>query len=283
MKIAVSGAGGFIGSSLVERLIALHHEIVPITRQDILGEKLYEKVNGCQCIVNLAGESIAGIWTAERKKKIRNSRVITARKLVEAVNRSDVAARKFISVSGVDIYDRIHRHDEYSSFHAEGFLGSMVREWEEALNGMENVSTHKIILRMGVVLGKSGGMFREIMRPFRFGLGVVIDSAEFLPFIHLHDLVRLFEEIILDDGFEGIYNVASPEMVTIHDFYTNLCREKGVLLRFKIKPALIVGIMGEAGSLLTQGREVVPKRLMDRGFTFNYVGIRDVLRDLLKD
>lgn len=283
MKVAISGASGFIAKRLMQLLRELNCEIIPLRRNDFREDILAKKIVGCSCIVNLAGESIAGIWTKRKRERIYNSRVKTTTMMVDAVNRMDNAIVKFINVSGVGVYDRIHRHEETSMYIADNFLSSVIKDWEGALRSIKSKKIKIVILRLGVVLSKSGGIMVKLLIPFRLGIGIVIKSEEYFPFIHERDLVRVLLWAITDASAEGIVNVVAPEKVSIQNFYTDLCDRLHVKVRIKADPWVIKGAMGQSSSILTEGQDVIPKRLMEMDFKFEYRNIGEVLKTLLEN
>jgi len=283
MKVAIAGASGFIGKHLTQLLRELNCEIIPLRRKDFREDILEKKIIGCCCIVNLAGESIAGIWTKRKRERIYNSRVKTTTMLVDAVNRLDHDMDKFINVSGVGVYDRIHRHEETSIYMAENFLGSVITDWEGALQSIASKKTKIVILRLGIVLSKSGGIMEKLLIPFRLGVGIMIKSEEYFPFIHERDLVRVLQWAIMDTSAEGVINVVAPEKATIQSFFTGLCDQFHVKVRIKTGPWLLKMAIGKSSSILTEGQDVTPKRLIEMDFRFTYRNIDEVLKTLLEN
>jgi hypothetical protein len=136
MVVAICGSSGLIGTAVKQALEARDCRIVPVTRTDIASgsDHLKDLLDGCDALVNLAGVSIAGRWTEARKKEIYESRVLTTRRLVEAVNSLEKPLADFITASAVGIYDSVEVHDEFSTSYASGFLADLCIDWEhEAL------------------------------------------------------------------------------------------------------------------------------------------------------
>jgi hypothetical protein len=283
MKICIAGASGFIGKNLVNDLRRDKHEISTIGRRDFKENNVGMKLMNSECVINLCGESIAGIWTRRKKKRIFQSRVNTTRILVEQVNQVGLNVRIFISISGVGIYDRIHYHGEKSLFFADNFLAYLIKDWEGSLNGIVDKKIKIVVLRLGVVLGKNGGIMKKIRIPFRLGFGFVIKSNENFSFIHIQDLISVFRLAILDDSLSGIVNVLSKENISIQDFFYALGDAIKCKVRIPVRPSFLKVIMGESSVILTEGQNVIPEVLIKREFEFLFQGIREVFKNILID
>lgn len=283
MKICIAGASGFIGRNLVSDLRQAKHEVSTIGRKDFKENKVGMKLMNCECVINLCGESIAGIWTRRKKKRIFESRVNTTRILVEQINQVGVNINIFIGISGVGIYDRIHNHDERSLFFADNFLADVIKDWEGSIKGIKDKKIRIIVLRLGVVLGKNGGIMKKILIPFRLGLGFSIKSKEYFSFIHIIDLINVFRLAIQDNSLRGIVNVLSEEKVTIQDFFNTVGDTLKGKVRIPVSPTFLKCIMGESSLILTKGQDVVPEVLIKQGFRFQFLEIREVLKNILID
>ena len=283
MKICIAGASGFIGRNLVNDLRLDKHEIYTIGRKDFREKTVGMRLMDCECVINLCGESIAGIWTNIKKKRIFESRVNTTKILVEQVNQVGIKVRIFISISGIGIYDRNHNHNERSLFFTDNFLADLIKDWEGSLKGINDNKIRIVVLRLGVVLGKNGGIMKKILIPFRLGFGFIIKSKESFSFIHILDLINVFRLVIHDNSLSGVVNVLSKEKVTIQDFFYAIGDTLKGKVRIPVSPEFFKCMMGESSLILTEGQDVVPEVLIKKGFDFKFQGIREVLGNLLID
>jgi len=281
MKICIAGASGFIGSNLVNYLKKEKHEVSVIRRIDFENDTLGIILEGCECLINLAGVSIDGIWTKRKKRRIYESRVNTTEILVRQMQETGKNIRIYIGVSGVGIYDCYHKHAEDSLFYAGNFLSGVILDWEGALRDLADKQIRIVILRLGNVLGKDGGIMRKVIIPFRLGLGYSIKSQNNLPFIHITDLLNVFNMAITDNTLYGIINVVSPGRVNIGAFYDAIGAALKCNVRINLRPALLKAIMGESSAILTEGQDVVPEVLVKKGFTFKYPEIQEAIKNIL--
>jgi len=267
-KIAVAGAGGFIGHYLVNALDKTKYEVVAVRRKDFETNKVAAKIRDCVVVVNLTGESVAGIWTRRKKEKILKSRIETTGKIVKAINEKENCCRLFIQVSAVGIYDHHQMHDENSTDFDEGFIAGVVKAWEEEVRRIQKNEIRIVILRLGVVLNSDGGMFPLVRLPFRVHAGIGVNSQEAFPFIHMADLIEIVIMVIENENIEGLVNVVSPEIVTIRGFFEKLAEQEGVPVLFWLAPRFLFAVLGESASMITEGQRVVPKKLLDLEYEF---------------
>ena len=220
MKIVVAGGTGFIGEPLVRRLLAGGNDVSVVTRNPakvragraVPWSAVATELAGADVVINLAGENVgAGRWTAERKRRIVDSRVGSTRALVEALRSSPQKRRTFISASAVGYYGP--RGDEVLNENApsgEGFLADVVRQWEEAARGAEKFA-RLVILRFGVVLAGDGGALQKMKLPFRLGVGGPIGSGrQWMSWVDREDVLRAIEWAIERSEVRGVYNIAAP-------------------------------------------------------------------------
>lgn len=271
MKIALTGAGGFVGSALRQH----YPDHVIINRQD--DEKtILKKLDNVDIAINLAGAPIIKRWTEPYKKILIDSRIHMTRQLVHALNQSNV--KHFISTSAVGIYPDHTQCDESCSGLANDFLGQLGQKWEhEAQKCIKPTA----ILRFGVVLGKNGGALKTMLTPFKLGIGGIIGNGQMMTsWIDIDDLVRIYD-FVITNKLEGVFNATTPEPVTNYRFTKTLGK---VLNRPTILPIpeFALRLMyGEGSSVLTGSKEVYPSALQKAGFEFLYPKIEDSLRHLL--
>lgn len=268
MKIALTGASGFVGSALIA-----HFKDCIIIERDDDEARILDKLNGVDVVINLAGAPIMKRWSEAYKKVLLSSRVDSTQRLVKAVNQSSISL--FISTSAIGIYPDDTSCDETCTAIADDFLGELAQKWEaQALCCIKPTS----ILRFGVVLGKNGGALAQMLTPFRWGVGGIIgDGKMMMSWIHLDDLMGIYKHII-DKQLTGIYNATSPNPASNYTFTKAL---GNVLHRptFIPIPEFALRIMySEAALVLTGSKEVYPRNILDAGYVFRYPQIDDALK-----
>jgi uncharacterized protein (TIGR01777 family) len=272
MKIALTGASGFVGAALQKR----YNDCVLIARSDDEAAML-KKLKDVDVVINLAGAPIIKRWSDPYKKVLTDSRIETTRNLVNAVNRSGV--KQFISTSAIGIYPDNTVCDERSTEIAGDFLGGLAKKWE-----VEALACHKptAILRFGVILGREGGALAQMLTPFRLGVGGIIGSGKMMTsWISIDDLMKIYG-FVIERQLSGIFNAVSPNPVSNYTFTKAL---GGVLHRPTILPVpeFALRLMyGEAASVLTGSKEVYPRALEEAGFVFDYPDIDSALTHLLE-
>ncbi|WP_462317095.1 TIGR01777 family oxidoreductase [Marinilabilia sp.] len=285
MNIAISGITGLVGNALSQRLLNDGHCVVGLFRQDF--EKgsahLAEKLDGVEAVIHLAGAPILKRWTKKWKDVIWKSRTDTTKMLVSVINSLPNPPSVFVSASAVGIYDTYEVHDEYSTEYAEGFLGDVCKAWEVEAMKINNHKTRLAIARLGVVLSTNGGALKQMLFPFKLGLGGKIgDGLQPMPYIHIDDLTRGLEWIIKHNELKGIFNLVAPQMISNTEFTQAM---SAILNRPALIPVpefALKGLFGEASSVIAEGQKVIPRRLPETGFEYQFPDIRLVLADLLK-
>ena len=272
MKIALTGARGFIGTRL-RRFFPRH---VIIDRNDA-EEEIRHKLHGVRAVVNLAGAPIIRRWSRRYRRVLWDSRVNTTEWLVSVMNSME-GEFHLVSVSATGIYPCNMACDESCSHKAHDFLGRLADAWEqEALKYRGKVS----IMRLGVVLGPEGGALAKMLPVFRAGLGGVIGNGQMITsWIDIDDLTRAIS-FVIEKGAAGIFNAVSPEPVTNAEFTRQLAH---VLRRPAVLPVplfMLRLVYGEAASVLAGSWEVYPARLLEAGFRFRYPDIVTSLEHLL--
>lgn len=269
MKVALSGASGFVAGALKKAF----PNFVPIERHDE-GEALLQKLQGVDAVLNLAGAPIAARWDEAYKKVLWSSRIDTTKKLVDAINQSDV--KHFISTSAVGIYPNNVACDETSRI-GEDFLANLATAWETEAHKCTKKTT---ILRFGVVLGH-GGALEKMLPAFRWGLGGIIgDGRMMTSWIDIDDLVGIYM-YVLEKGLEGTFNATSPKPLSNFHFTKILGK---VLHRPTLIPVpgfIIKMLFGEGASVLLDSKEVYPKALLEQGYLFQYPDLENSLKKIL--
>jgi uncharacterized protein len=281
-KAAISGATGFVGKYLSDWLRSHGYEVRGIPRDLLQGDPLdlTSVLEGSTLVIHLAGAPIIGRWTERYKRKIYDSRILTTRHLVDAMDRMEQPPSVFICASGVNIYPDNGVYTEEDTIISEEFLGEVCRDWElEAMRA--SAFTRVLNFRFGMVLGKGGGALKTISLPFRFGIGGKIGSGrQIMSWIHIEDLARAIDFAVNKKSMVGPLNICSPAPVSNNEFTRTLAR---VMRRPAIipVPALAVRILyGEAATIITRGRAVLPQKLRRAGFQFRYPQIEEAFRDV---
>ena len=271
MKVAITGASGFVGSHIKKDF--KNH--VVINRKDTEIDIL-SKLDGVDVVINLAGAPIIKKWIPEYKQLLRSSRIETTRKLVDAVNKSDV--KHLISTSAIGAYPDDKAYDETFNGYGDDFLADLTKEWEAEANRCNKPTA---IIRFGVILGADGGALAQMLTPFRLGLGGIIgDGKMMMSWIDIDDLISMYKYII-DKKLTGVYNATSPNPVSNYTFTKELGQ---VLRRPTILPLpefVLKLIFGEGSTVLTGSKEVYPKAITDAGFEFKYKDIESSFSHIL--
>lgn len=271
MKIAITGASGFIGSHLRRRF--KNHRV--IKRDDSI-DNISKKLAGIDCLINLAGAPIVKRWTDEYKKILWNSRIGTTKKLVAAMEKE--APRIFISVSAVGIYPDNRECDEDCVGISDDFLGRLASQWEKEAR---KAVCPTAIFRFGMVLGKDGGALKKMLLPFKLGLGGPIGSGSMvMSWIHIDDLINAIS-FVIERGLSGIFNGVSPNPVTNKEFSKALGQALKRPAIIPIPTFFLKILYGDASVVLTASKIVYPKRLIQEGFRFEHPLIQEALMDLL--
>lgn len=281
--IALTGASGFIGASLVESLKMQSFEIRSISRKDLQLpiEQLSKKIDGCLAVINLAGAPIIRRWTAKNMHEMVQSRLFTTRKLVEAINSAQHPPQVFISASAVGIYtDNLVQTEDKGEL-SSGFAGQLCQDWESE-SKKARPETRVVNPRIGIVLGNSGGALQKMLPAFKLGLGGIIGSGrQYFPWIHLTDLIEAFIFAIHTPSLIGAVNMVAPERITNKQFTQQLAKTLHRPAFIPIPELALKLLYGKGASTLTQGQEVLPEKLLKAGYNFRHPTLQQALNDLL--
>ena len=275
MNVAITGASGFLGRALSERLRASGHDVRAISLRTALPPEVFA---GCHAVVNLSGEPVAQRWTAATRERIASSRIQGTRSLVAALRKHPPVV--LVSASAVGYYgsrgDEILTEDSRPS---SGFLGQLALGWEQEARAAEEFGVRVVTPRIGVVLGRGGGALAQMLLPFRLGVGGRLGTGEqWMSWIALDDLVSLIEFAIEDAALTGPINAVAPNPVTNAVFTRQLA---AALHRPAILPvpAFALRILfGEMSQMLLGGQRVIPQAALRAGFQFRFAEIGEALR-----
>lgn len=279
MRIAMSGANGFVGSYLSRRLVESGHEVVAITRLALGDESaMLATLKGCDGVINLAGANISERWTPSHKEAMVSSRIETTRAIVKALKAMQTPPKVLISTSAVGIYETGKEHDETSDEFDKGFLGTLAKEWEREALGAKAAGVRVAIFRFGVILGRGGGALGKMIPLFKLGLGGVIGSGnQGFSWIHIEDLFRAYMWVFEEEDREGVYNLTTPHPVTNKEMTKALAQALDRPAFLPVPTFALKLKFGEGAVILLEGQKVYPKHLLDEGFSFFYPRINQAL------
>lgn len=297
MKIAVTGATGLIGSALSERLHQQGHEILAITRQKNLPspfttvywnperQELDASVlEGIDGVVHLAGETIAERWSAKKKELIRSSRVEGTKLLVKGLKSLSKRPPVLVNSSAIGFYgSRGDEELDEQSAPGTGFLAEVCQAWEAESVRAEELGMRVVTLRTGIVLSIKGGALAKMLFPFKLGLGGPIGSGtQWMSWVHIDDVVGGFHFALHQPEFSGVANLTAPQPARNAEFTKALGQ---ALSRPAFLPApgfalkLVFGEMAQ--DLLLEGQKVLPRRLEQAGYKFQYPGLDEAIQDVI--
>ncbi|NDD64644.1 MAG: TIGR01777 family protein [Acidobacteria bacterium] len=299
MRVLVTGATGTIGRELCRRLLEQGNEVRVLTRRagpspipgatawqwNPLGElPPPEALAGVEAVVHLAGEPVAGgRWTPDLKQRIRDSRVVGTNNLVAAILREAVPPRVLVGASAVGFYgDRGEQPLDESCSRGAGFLCEVCHDWEEAYRPVETVGVRLALLRIGVVLSRSGGALERMLLPFRLGLGGRLGSGrQWFPWIHIDDILGLIELALFNDQISGVVNGVSRQPVTNEQFTVALARALRRPVFLPVPEFALRLLAGEMASVVLASQRVIPRAAMSAGYQFRFAEIDSALRDIV--
>jgi uncharacterized protein (TIGR01777 family) len=285
MKIALSGSTGFVGRHLATTLKRCGHIVVPLCRSNFNRDvaHLAGLIDGCDAVINLAGAPINRRWTASYKRTMVASRVETTRMLVETMACTERRPRTFISTSAIGAFDDAARYSEEDAPNATDFLGHLAKEWESAARQAEALGIRTLIVRFALVLGHDGGLLKQLLTPFRLGLGGPIgDGRQAFSWVHIDDLVEAYLFALKTSSLKGVLHISAPNPVTNLVFTQTLGAALHRPTLFPVPRNLLKLFSGEGASAMTSGQWVVSKRLLELGFQYHYPELELAVNDLVQ-
>ncbi|MFN6482268.1 MULTISPECIES: TIGR01777 family oxidoreductase [unclassified Nostoc] len=305
MKVAITGATGFVGSLLVQRLHAKGHKIVVLTRNTAFAQKVFPSeafpnveivsyktnasgswqsaIASCDGVVNLAGEPIGeGRWTPERKQEILNSRKLGTQKIVEAIASANPKPTVLINASAIGYYgtSETATFDETSPS-GNDFLAQVCQAWEAEARKVKDAGVRLVILRFGIVLG-NGGALGKMIPPFKLFAGGPIGSGrQWFSWIHVDDLVNLILQALTQPEIEGVYNATAPNPVRMADLSQTLGQVMNRPSWLPVPGFAIEALLGDGAIVVLEGQQVIPKRTVETGFEYKYPNLQPALTQIL--
>ncbi len=259
LRVAIVGGRGFIGTNLAK----VFKEPIIIDKNGNL-----EEIKKADVVINLAGATILKRWSESYKRELYNSRIETTKKIVSLLNDNQF----LISASAIGIYENNCICDEDSK-PADTFLANLAKEWEKEALKFKNSA----VLRLGVVLEKNGGALKNMLLPFKLGLGGTIGrGCAYMSFIDMRDLISIYQ-FLIERRVRGVFNAVSPVHTTNCEFTFELARVLKRWAPFIIPPFVLKVLYGEGAEILLSSQRVYPKRLIEAGFKFQYETIQKSL------
>lgn len=300
MNILIAGASGFVGHELINALKVNHHVTTLGRKKTRLAGDSSNNIahaswselstlnaNDFDAVINLCGSNIsASRWNEKIKTEIIDSRVKTSTLLIDWIIKQN-AKPHFMCANAVGIYGLQSNHDRIAfdentpinSEHPHDYLSEIGIRWQEALQPAINYGLHVTTLRFGVVLKKNGGMLKKLLPSFYFGMGSILgDGKQTISWVHMDDVLSAIIFLLNKPELTGAFNITSPNPVDQAQFARELASSLHRPLFLTLPAFVIRAIFGEMGEcLLLKGQRVLPKRLIDAGFTFHHATLSDAL------
>lgn len=293
MRVLISGSSGLIGSALSRSLVDARHTVVRLVRGPVSGDATTVSwdperqtidrsgLEGCDAVVHLAGEPLLGRWTADKKRRIADSRVRGTKLIAEALASLTRRPGVLVCASAAGYYG--NRGDEMlteESTPGRGFLAEVVRAWESAAEPARQVGIRVVHVRTGLVLARGGGLLKILLLPFQLGLGGPIGSGRsYWSWIALEDLIAAYRFAIARENISGAINAAAPNPVTNREFARTLGAVLGRPAVLPVPPVALRFVFGrEAADDMLSGFRLQPTRLQAAGFRFQFPDLEPALR-----
>ncbi|MCT8138458.1 TIGR01777 family protein [Anaerobacillus sp. CMMVII] len=299
-KIVLAGGSGFLGKSLANFLLGKGYQVVILSRNSapLDGQIKYvqwdgktlgdwaSEIDGSYAVVNFTGKSVNCIYTKKNREEIVSSRLDSVRVLREAILQCKQPPQAFVQAGSLAIFgDTTERCDENAPF-GSGFSVDVCKQWETEFFKEALTTPRQVLLRIGFALGKDGGALEPLKKLVSLNLGGTVGSGkQYISWLHIDDLNNMFLEAIENTSYSGIYNATGPTPITNKEFMKSL---RNVMGKGWTPPAPTPFVwlgaylfMQTEPSLALTGRNCVPKKLVDSGFTFQYTDIEVALKDLI--
>ena len=301
MKILITGATGFIGKELLKVLDQGNHEITVLTRNietsqfhipiycqvyqwNPLVSPLKTKIlKGVDAVINLAGENIASkFWTEKRKNELISSRIMTTRRIVQAIQAMHIRPKFFISASAIGFYgNKGNKELNELSQKGNGFLSKICQSWENEIFKCKDLGVRTVSLRLGMVLGNNGGALEKMIPVFKLcGGGRLGNGMQWMSWIHIKDVVNMIVFLMENNAVEGIINAVSPNPIKNKEFTKTL----GDFLRrptiMTIPGFILKFILRDLSDLLLHSQKVSSVKIRNHGFKFQFPIFIDALKEI---
>lgn len=288
LRILITGASGFVGTSLGQFLRAAGHDVFHLIRgrsshhhniswDPSRGDALLEELEGFDVVIHLAGESLAkGFWTSSKKRRILESRKIGTEHLVSLLQQLEAPPKVFVSASAVGYYGNCNKPLTEDSPAGTSFLSQVCQAWESASKDLEKIGVRVVHARFGIILSPRGGVLRSILPIFRLGFGAKIgDGQQKMPWVSLEDVIGSLYHMLAKEHVRGAVNVVSPFPVSAGVFAKTLAKVLHKPCYISLPRWVFLGEKVE--ELLFASKEVVPSKLLQSEFVFIYPELQEAL------
>lgn len=296
--ITIAGGTGFIGKKLSKSFKDNNKKIGIISRDSRKASlevpyaddfstwetsDLKRILNTTDILINLSGASLAAKrWTGEYKKLIINSRIEPAKKLAEIIQSIENPPKLVITASGIGIYGNTENITDETGPAGNDFLSYVCVQWEKA-SFINNPDIRQVNARMGVILDKKEGAFPKLILPFKFFTGSILGTGkQYLPWIHIDDLISAYHFVIKNENLSGPINFVSEKPVTMTEFAKAISKVTKRPVLFKIPEFFLNIALGEQAIIVTKGQKAIPGKLIESGFKFTYSEAEEAIRSLVK-
>lgn len=297
--ILISGGTGLVGKALTKRLMTKGHEVRILSRNpkpsnkiksfywDVEKHEIDEKAfDGVEHIVHLAGSGIADKrWTDKRKQDIIDSRVNSMKIITDVIKKKNIQLKSFVGASAIGIYGMTTSEKIFTETDkgTDDFLTQSCTQWENSYQSIQSLSNKTCIIRIGVVLSKNGGALKRLLPLFNFGLGSAVGSGkQYVPWIHIDDLVSIFHEALFNPNYTEVYNAVSAEKTNNQSFSKQLAKSLSKPFFLPNVPAFVLKLVfGEMANVLLEGSRVSSQKLTDNGFQFQFPTLNEALKDIV--
>lgn len=298
MKAIICGGGGFIGQRLTRLLLDKGYDIVVLDRNrsritsprlqsyvvDLLDTRLFDKnwFAETEAVINLSGKDILHLWTKEYKQLIWDSRVTVNKKLLDFISTLEQKPKTFISASAVGYYgNKGETQVDETALHGQGYLSDVCVAWENEARRAETFGMRSVQIRTAPVLDRKGGFIGKLMQSMQFGVTVQFGNGRnWFPWIHMDDLIRIYETAVSDQSLTGPVNACSPEHLRFRELLDHL-REYRKAIVIPLPVSLIRPFVKDLANEFTNSQKVLPAKLNHIGFVFELSNIQRALKVVL--
>ena len=292
MNILITGGTGFIGKELCQVLIKQEHQLTVLTRRQLIDQQAvsycqnlanFQDLNQFDAVINLAGEPIFDKpWTEQQKQRLLSSRLTITKQLVELFHKSEQPPHTFISGSATGFYGNLSftkRYDEQTACGTQ-FPALLCKQWEETALQAESSQTRVCLLRTGIVLNQAGGALQKILPIYKLGLGGKLGNGkQHWAWISRDDHIRAILFLLNNKQSQGAYNLVAPSNISNADFNQQLARALKRPAFFSVPSFLLKLGLGERSQLLLDNQPLIPQKLLDEGFEFQYHTLGEYLNN----
>ena len=300
-NVLVTGGTGFIGSRVCDALHQKGDSVYVLSRDPARAESKLDSAKAVygwnpeteklpaaatsetNAVIHLAGETIAGRWNPEKKRKIRESRILSTRNLVASLNDADTKPDTLVCASAIGYYGG-SRNESLTEASPTGtdFLAEVCAEWEAEAQKASQLGIRVVLVRIGLVLGLGGGLLQQVLPPFKIGIGGILGNGkQWMSWIHIDDVIGILLHALESDQIHGALNATAPTPVRNIEFTKTL---GAVLRRPTLFPVPIFGLklmMGEFADFIVLSQNVIPERTEASGYEFYYRTLESALNALL--